>query len=82
MTYYLLLEEDTEQDALFSSNILGEESFGKFWPDEGLKALYTMKNQKPHLLSQVVVKNEKNEKLTLEEFLDVISTLKIEKEKA
>ncbi len=35
MTYYLLLNGSHVE--------IGEESFGKFWPSEGLKALYLYK---------------------------------------
>ena len=32
MTYYLLLDGDTEKDAMYDTNILGEESFKVFYP--------------------------------------------------
>ena len=31
MTYYLLLDGDSEKDVIYDTNILGEESFGKFY---------------------------------------------------
>ena len=37
MTYYLLLKGDTEKDAMFETNVLGEESFGVFYPSMVLK---------------------------------------------
>ena len=37
MTYYLLLDGDTEKEAYFSSNIIGEESFGVYPPDRTAK---------------------------------------------
>ena len=45
MTYYLLLEGDTEEDALYDTNILGEESFGTFYPSTGFIMLNKMINQ-------------------------------------
>ena len=39
MTYYLLLEGDSEEDVYFDSNVLGEESFGTFYAGQGLVAL-------------------------------------------
>ena len=38
MTYYLLLEGDSEKDAYYDSNVLGEESFGMFYAGQGMVA--------------------------------------------
>ena len=46
MTYYLLLDGDTEKEAYFSSNIIGEESFGVFYPEQGMDVLMKMANNK------------------------------------
>jgi len=54
MTYYLLLNGSHVE--------LGEESLGKFWPSDGLKALYKIMNEKPELLSQITIKTEQNVK--------------------
>ena len=35
MTYYLLLEGDTEKDVIYETNVLGEESFEVFYPSIG-----------------------------------------------
>ena len=35
MTYYLLLDGDSEQDTLYDTNVLGEESFGTFYVSMG-----------------------------------------------
>ena len=79
MTYYLLMENDSEKDAYLSTNILGEESFGKFYPENGFKALMNIKDRNPELLEKVTVKKETGEVITLDKFIDVISTLKIQK---
>ena len=50
MTYYLLLEGDTEKDAYYDSNVLGEESFGMFYTGQGMLALTNIVNKKPELL--------------------------------
>ena len=70
MTYYLLLNGSHVE--------LGEESLGKFWPSEGLKALYKIMNEKPELLSQITIKTEQNVDLTVTEFVDTLESLKIE----
>ena len=53
MTYYLLLEGDSEKDVYFDSNVLGEESFGTFYAGQGLVALNNIVNQKPELLETI-----------------------------
>ena len=40
MTYYLLLSGDSEKDALYETNVLGEESFETFYPSIGFM-IYT-----------------------------------------
>ena len=79
MTYYLLLSGDSEKDAHFDSNIIGEESFGKFYPERGFFGLLNMTEKKSELLEQVIIKNETGEILTIEQFLDKIESLKIQK---
>tara|TARA_B100001971_G_C17666941_1_gene275600 strand:+ start:152 stop:397 length:246 start_codon:yes stop_codon:yes gene_type:complete len=79
MLYYLLLEGDSEKDVYFDSNVLGEESFGKFYPEKGFGALMNIKDIKPELLEKITVKKETGEVITLDQFIDVIATLKIQK---
>ena len=71
MTYYLLLEGDTEKDAYYDSNVLGEESFGMFYTGQGMLALTNIVNKKPELL------DETKKSYTLTEFMDILSKLKI-----
>ena len=40
MTYYLLLSGDSEKDALYDTNVLGEESFETFYPSVGFMILH------------------------------------------
>ena len=35
MTFYLLLNGDTEKDVIYETNVLGEESFGTFYTSIG-----------------------------------------------
>ena len=58
MTYYLLLEGDSEKDVYFDSNVLGEESFGTFYSGQGLVALNNIVNQKPELLETIKILDE------------------------
>ncbi len=79
MLYYLLLTGDSEKDVYFDSNVLGEESFGKFYPEKGFEALMNIKDRNPELLEKITVKKETGEVISLDQFIDVITTLKIQK---
>ena len=77
MTYYLLLEGDTEKDACYDSNVLGEESFGMFYTGQGMLALTNIVNKKPELLETIKILDETKKSYTLTEFMDILSKLKI-----
>ena len=70
MTYYLLLKDSHVE--------IGEESLGKFWPSEGLKALYKIMNETPEMLSKITIKTDQNTDLTITEFIDTLGSLKME----
>ena len=77
MTYYLLLEGDTEKDAYYDSNVLGEESFGMFYTGQGMLALTNIVNKKPELLETIKILDETKKSYTLTKFFDILSKLKI-----
>ena len=77
MTYYLLLEGDSEKDTYFDSNVLGEESFGTFYTGQGIVALNNIVNQKPELLETIKILDEMKNSYTLTEFFDLLSKLKV-----
>ena len=79
MTYYLLLEGDTEQDALFSSNILGEESFETFYPEKGFVALKNIVYNRPELMESLQILDEHKKSYTITEFLDKVEQWKVKK---
>lgn len=70
MTYYLLLNDSHVE--------IGEESLGKFWPSDGLKALYKIMNENPQMLSEITIKTDQDEQLTITEFIDILEPLKME----
>ena len=70
MTYYLLLNDSHVE--------IGEESLGKFWPSDGLKALYKIMNENPQMLSEITIKTDQNVDLTITEFIDTLGSLKME----
>jgi hypothetical protein len=77
MTYYLLLEDDTEKDVYFDSNVLGEESFGTFYTGQGMVALTNIVNKKPELLDTIKILDDTKKSYTLTEFMDILSKFKI-----
>ena len=79
MTYYLLLEGDTEEDALYDTNILGEVSFGTFYPSIGFIMLNRIINEKPELLETIKIIDEQKKSHTITEFLDKLEQWKIKK---
>ena len=77
MTYYLLLEGDSEKDAYYDSNVLGEESFGMFYAGQGMVALTNIVNKKPELLETIKILDDTKKPYTLTQFMDILSKLKI-----
>tara|TARA_Y100001973_G_C5173388_1_gene320432 strand:- start:225 stop:473 length:249 start_codon:yes stop_codon:yes gene_type:complete len=78
VVYYLLLKGDTNKDLISESNVLGEESFGKFYPSHGFEALHKIIHNNPELLSDSKIVTDMGKELTLTKFFDVIEKLKIQ----
>ena len=76
MTYYILLDNDSIED-IWDENILGEESFGKFYIGSGYKALTNMINKEPEVLESIAIIDEKKNSYSVEEFLKLMSKWKI-----
>ena len=77
MTYYLLLENDSESDTIFETNILGEESFKVFYPSLGFQLLHRLLTDEPELLEQLKIVDEQKKYYTITEFLDKLEKWKI-----
>jgi len=77
MTFYLLLDGDSEKDVIYDTNVLGEESFGTFYTGNGFKALNNIVVRQPKLLEKVTILDEKKNQYSVEEFLDLIQKWKI-----
>ena len=77
MTYYLLLNGDSEKDTLYDTNVLGEESFGTFYTGQGMVALNNIVNKKPELLETIKILDDYKKSYTLTEFFDILSKLKV-----
>lgn len=79
MTYYLLLNGDSEKDSIYETNVLGEESFDTFYPSVGFMMLHRIVNQKPELLETLTILDEKKKNYTITEFMDKLEKWKIAK---
>jgi len=78
MMYFILLPGDTDEDAAYSTNILGEDTgFGTFWAEDGFFALIKMVELAHEQLEQVKIKDSANKSYTIEQFLSVLKGLKI-----
>tara|TARA_R110001632_G_scaffold64399_3_gene153034 strand:+ start:551 stop:793 length:243 start_codon:yes stop_codon:yes gene_type:complete len=77
MEYYLLLPNDSEQDALNEANLLGTKSFDSFWPGSGLMVLMTLVQDNPEALLSVRIKSDDGKSHGVAEFLEIISKLKV-----
>ncbi len=77
MEYYLLLPNDTEQDASNEANLLGDASFDIFWAGSGLRTLMRLVEQDPDMLPHCSIICENGKRLTITEFLDTINKLKV-----
>ena len=79
MTYYLLLKGDTEKDVMFETNVLGEESFGVYYPSIGLILMNKIINQRPELLEDIKILDDHKTSHTITEFLDKLEKWRIKK---
>ncbi len=76
MLYYIIMDNKTPED-LWDENILGEESFGKFYTGNGFTALNYIIQKKPEALDSIKIIDEKRKSYTVTEFLDTVKDWKI-----
>ena len=72
-------KEEKKENLMFSSNILGEESLGSFYPEQGWIALSNMMYNSPESLPNYQILDEQGKTYTVTEFLDVVEKLKIKR---
>ena len=77
MVYYILGKNEDKENLMFSTNILGEESFGSFYPEQGFIALHNIIHTKPEKINDFSIIDEQGKKYSVTEFLDVVEELKI-----
>jgi|TARA_B110000211_G_C14067835_1_gene548505 hypothetical protein len=70
---YFLIHKDQPSDYL----LIGTDSLGSFWPDQGLQALMNIVERSPDQLTAVEIKTTSNEVISVAEFLDRIKKLRV-----
>ena len=76
-TFYILLNDDTEQDSYYHANQLGEISLNTFHTHEGYAVLIRLIEEFPHKLKDVKIIDSQKTSYSIEEFLDTIKPYKI-----
>ena len=76
MTYYIIMPGDNPNE-LWDNNELGQVSFKKFYVGKGMEALQNMIRKHPMALEDVTIKNERGNKYSVQEFLELIGEYKI-----
>ena len=77
MTYYIKMSDDTQHELMFDSNILGNESFGTFYTEKGMKSLMSILDNHPELLEATTIVTDTGIKFTVTEFIDRLNKLKV-----
>ena len=77
MTYYLLLDGDSEKDSIYETNVLGEESFETFYPSVGFMILQRILNQRLEIIETIEILDEKKNPYTIEQFVNKLEQWKI-----
>ena len=77
MMYYILYPGNEEHDTVNDINQLGESSFKNFWADQGLDSLEKVIKEHSDVVALLKIKDESNKDYSIEEFLDIISKLKL-----
>jgi hypothetical protein len=72
MDYYLI-HKSQPLDYL----LIGTDSLGSFWPDQGLQALMNIVENTPEALTEVEIKTSSNKVIDIVEFLDRIKKLRV-----
>tara|TARA_R110000772_G_scaffold3414_2_gene12171 strand:+ start:4872 stop:5087 length:216 start_codon:yes stop_codon:yes gene_type:complete len=62
---------------LWDENELGQVSFKTFYAGKGMEALQNMIRKHPMALEDVIIKNERGNTFSVQEFLELISDYKI-----
>lgn len=78
MIYYIFLPDDNKKlDLIPSTNILGESSTKLFYPEQGFKILKTIITEHERFISKLEIITSDGKQISVEEFFNEISNLRI-----
>tara|TARA_A100001011_G_scaffold365856_1_gene417902 strand:- start:216 stop:518 length:303 start_codon:yes stop_codon:yes gene_type:complete len=77
MTYFIKLTDDTNEELMFDSNILGNESFGTFYAERGMKSLMHILENHPEVIESTKIVTDTGIQFTITEFIDRLNKLKV-----
>ena len=77
MTYFIKLEDDTNEELMFDSNILGNESFGTFYAERGMRSLMSILEKYPEVVGTTTIITDTGKELSITEFIYKIGKLKV-----
>ena len=77
VTYYIMLPEDSNEELLYETNILGDESFGTFYANSGMNSLHEIVNNHPEMLKHTTITDQSGTKYTVTEFIDKLKQWKL-----
>jgi len=77
MTYFIKLEDDTNEELMFDSNILGNESFGTFYAERGMRSLMSILDKHPQVLESITIVTDTGNEFSVTEFIDKIGRLNV-----
>ena len=77
MTYYIIGKNEDNKNLIYSTNIIGEESFGSFYVEDGFTALHNIINNHPNIIDNFIIVDETGTKYKVEELLNIIGKCKI-----
>lgn len=77
MTYYIILEGESNDVAQYDSGILGEATKKMFYPNKGFTRFIKIVNEYPEYLETIKILDDNNKSYTPEQFLKKIEKLQI-----
>ena len=77
MTYYILGKGEPSEHLAYSTNILGEESLGSFYWEDGYPAMLNILDMGN--IEDFNIFDEQGTTYTIEEFTDVVTQLKMKR---
>jgi hypothetical protein len=77
MTYFIKLEDDTNEELMFDSNTLGTESFGTFYAERGMRSLMSILEKHPEVIESMQIVTDTGIEFSITSFIDRIGKLKI-----